>query len=237
MKFSDVTQIILPEGEVKQISVSGEVIWSKPASDYRDIYQRIESITASGHTAYFATDYIADNTTGLEITASVPAYADNIMGGSRISGTNSRYFPPYPYSASRLYAGWNTSRSMSASTAINTKYMCRLNWLNCRAAQIMSAAGTLLTNGSVSFGTTALAEQASPIYFFCASNGSGTSHSYIRDMTLYGARISQDGEIVREYVPCRRKEDGVIGLYELNTGEFLTNAGTGDFVAGADIEW
>lgn len=45
-----------------------------------------------------------------------------------------------------------------------------------------------------------------------------------------------DGEIlVRDFVPCYRKSDNVAGLYDLVNDIFYTNAGTGDFIVGADI--
>jgi len=41
--------------------------------------------------------------------------------------------------------------------------------------------------------------------------------------------------LLRDYVPAKRNSDGVIGLYDTVTNEFCGNAGTGEFVAGAEI--
>lgn len=49
--------------------------------------------------------------------------------------------------------------------------------------------------------------------------------------TLYYATIWLDGEMVRDYVPCRRKSDGAIGLYETVEGNFCTGE-----VANAPLE-
>lgn len=38
-----------------------------------------------------------------------------------------------------------------------------------------------------------------------------------------------------DFVPCYRKADGEIGFYETVTGTFLTNAGTGEFGKGPDV--
>ena len=40
---------------------------------------------------------------------------------------------------------------------------------------------------------------------------------------------------VIDLIPCRRKSDNVLGMYDLVNNTFLTNAGTGDFIAGADV--
>ncbi|MBR3423660.1 MAG: hypothetical protein IKG80_04140 [Clostridia bacterium] len=40
---------------------------------------------------------------------------------------------------------------------------------------------------------------------------------------------------VHYYVPCYRKSDNEIGLYDLVTDDFLTNAGTGTFRKGGNV--
>lgn len=42
-------------------------------------------------------------------------------------------------------------------------------------------------------------------------------------------------DIMHDFVPCYRKSDGVIGMYDLVTGTFYTNAGSGTFTKGNDV--
>lgn len=65
---------------------------------------------------------------------------------------------------------------------------------------------------------------------FYTNNGNG------RAMSLYGARFSQGSEIVRDYIPCYRKSDGTVFLYETVSRTFLSNAG-GTFDLGPDVPW
>ena len=58
-----------------------------------------------------------------------------------------------------------------------------------------------------------------------------------RAMTFYGARLSQDGEVVREYIPCYRKSDGEIGVFETFTQTFLPSQEANGFTHGEEIEW
>lgn len=44
-----------------------------------------------------------------------------------------------------------------------------------------------------------------------------------------------DGGITHNFVPCYRKSDGVIGLYNTGNNVFYTNVGTGTFTKGADV--
>lgn len=49
--------------------------------------------------------------------------------------------------------------------------------------------------------------------------------------------ILYDGdEKVREFYPCYRKSDSVIGLYDKVTNEFYPNNGSGVFIKGADVQ-
>lgn len=48
-------------------------------------------------------------------------------------------------------------------------------------------------------------------------------------------KIYDDIELVRNYIPCYRKSDNVVGMYDLVEDKFHTNSGTGDFVAGPEV--
>lgn len=52
---------------------------------------------------------------------------------------------------------------------------------------------------------------------------------------LYYLKFYSNNILVGDFVPCYRKSDGVIGLYDLVTKEFYTNSGTGTFTAGNNI--
>lgn len=52
---------------------------------------------------------------------------------------------------------------------------------------------------------------------------------------LYYFYFNQDGTDVFNMVPCYRKADGEIGMYDLVSKTFFTNAGTGTFTKGAEV--
>lgn len=52
---------------------------------------------------------------------------------------------------------------------------------------------------------------------------------------LYELKFYDNNVIVRYFVPCYRKSDNVIGLYDTVTNVFYTNLGTGTFEKGKDI--
>jgi hypothetical protein len=59
----------------------------------------------------------------------------------------------------------------------------------------------------------------------------GTNGFYGR---IYSFNIIRDGKAIFNMVPCYRKSDGAIGMYDLSFGVFYQNSGTGEFLKGAD---
>ena len=64
--------------------------------------------------------------------------------------------------------------------------------------------------------------------FIFALNYNG-SRNYPVSAKLYSTKLIENGVLTRDFIPCYRKVDGVIGLYDLVTNEFFTNKGTGVF--------
>lgn len=52
---------------------------------------------------------------------------------------------------------------------------------------------------------------------------------------IYYAKANVKGTDIFELIPCYRKKDGVVGMYDMISKEFFTNAGTGDIVAGPEV--
>ena len=52
---------------------------------------------------------------------------------------------------------------------------------------------------------------------------------------IYSFYAEANGVSIISLIPCYRKSDGVIGMYDTVSGAFFTNAGTGAFTKGADV--
>lgn len=223
---------IKPEDMAAEIaSIEGG---GSPEPDPRDQYQRVEYINTDG-AAYVVTDIFADNTCGMEMVASFPTVADRACMGSRQDSNNTRFFTPYPLSLSSTYFGFNGAIKISASINTNKAYRWQTNFVNSRLASVCDMDG--INKGSTVISGT-LAPHTAPIYIFATVRCETGNASSVRKLSLYSARISQGTDVVREYIPCYRKSDGVAGLFEKITGQFLENAaGVGSFAVGADIDW
>lgn len=77
--------------------------------------------------------------------------------------------------------------------------------------------------------------QQIPLYIFASNTTTlGVAGCYAK-AKLYSCKVYDNDVLVRDYIPCYRKSDNVIGLYDLVTNTFFTNAGTGTFLKGADV--
>lgn len=209
--------------------IGGGVVYD-PSADY----QRVEYINTSDG-AYITTDVYADNNTGVEMIASFPSVADHVCMGSRQDSGNTRFYAPYPLSTTSTYFGFNAATKISATITLNTPYHWQTNLLNSRLALVCDISGT--NKGSVAISAT-LASHSAPIHIFSIARGDTGAVTSPRKLNLYGARISQGCDIVRNYIPCYRKSDNEIGLYDTITGQFLSNAAdVGEFTIGPEIEW
>lgn len=66
--------------------------------------------------------------------------------------------------------------------------------------------------------------------YLMAGNTGGTANGQAT-LRLYFCTIYDDGEKVREFIPCRNASN-VVGMYDLVDGKFYGNSGTGTFTAG-----
>ena len=154
--------------------------------------------------------------------------------GSRENSDATRFYCAYPMNANNIYYGFNTGASVSCALKVDTIYRMQTNFLNSRLVNAYDEDG--IRKGGASLSGT-LVQQTAPVSVFGYNYASTGNVSSKREFKLYSARCSQRHEVVREYIPCYRKSDGAVGLYEKFSGTFLGNQGGGSFAAGPEIDW
>ena len=63
-------------------------------------------------------------------------------------------------------------------------------------------------------------------------NGSSV---YISRIALYRLKISEGNDITNDFIPCYRKSDDAVGLYDMINGQFYGNNGTKAFIKGSNV--
>ena len=59
--------------------------------------------------------------------------------------------------------------------------------------------------------------------------------NYYVDAKVYNITLKEDGTKTMELIPCYRKSDNEIGMYDIVNDVFYTNQGTGTFLKGGDV--
>lgn len=90
--------------------------------------------------------------------------------------------------------------------------------------------GTRLGSNNVSYRDVGL----KPFLFCMNVSGTAGYHGASR-IYSYKRFNNSTNEVYQELVPCYRTQDNVAGMYDLVSGSFLTNAGSGTFVVGPDV--
>ena len=184
-------------------------------------YQEVEYIESSG-TQYIDTGY-KPTSNNLRIACEFEYTADH-SASSVFGSESSGKYSIVPYGAPAFYVGSST-QLLAQTTALNTKY----------ALDAHANAGTLTvslngTTNSASYSGSVLTTVNMGI--FC-NIIAGVANQFC-SMKLYAMYIYDNGNLVRDFVPCYRKPDNVAGLYDLVNNVFYTNAGSGVFAVGAD---
>lgn len=215
------------DGKIKQgkwISKTNPAV-SVPAG-----YTQLEYIESSG-TQYINTDVSAPN--------GFKAILDWMF--TDFSGDNNKAVLGSEDSAAPWACNWLQKRGGSgyywslgaysvfgSSTAIsaNTRYSIDMS-------TIKGDSYLKVDGNSIITDTNSNDRSSNALYIF-ANNNAGTVGN-LSPARLYSCKIIKDDETVRNYIPAKRNSDGVVGLYDLVSKLFFTNAGTGTFTAGSEI--
>ena len=191
-------------------------------------YQEVDYIESSG-TQYIDTGMKANQNTSVEITIEGLTNSSAKILGSRSSATSNNFSILTGLVGGTLslvtdFQNYQNNRlSVNITNGLNDKYTIKIN--NSKMSineteQAISSYTNFTTPGN--------------IYIF---NASGTYPAgYINASTkLYYCKVWNNGTLVRNFIPCYRKSDNVIGLYDTVNDTFYTNAGTGDFTYGTEV--
>lgn len=185
--------------------------------EYEYTFDTLEYIESTG-AQWIDTGIATTNSDfGFTLDAMPLTNSDTYPIGSRASDGGKRFFGIRSNSSSVFAYGWQWYKSSPASQSyVNVRTQMSLNWLNAKQASIGNDVVELQD---------AVIDNGRNITLF------GVSGSLLWKGRIYSARISNNYQLVADYVPVR-KLDGTVCMYDFISGEFKTNAGSGTFVAG-----
>lgn len=177
-------------------------------------YQQCEYIASSG-TQYIDMDYIPNPST------------EFLMDYQFISATNSRIGST---SGGRFYIG---RVGANWQCGMGDTYNTQISGGNSNRHIFETRADGFYVDDSKIWSGTLNQTTYATIYLF-GLNASG-SLSFQHSAQCYEVKIFESGSLVKHFIPCYRKSDTEIGLYDLIGRQFYTNDGTGTFTKGQDV--
>ena len=212
--------------EVKAIyaGVGGvaKLIWEQSGGSWRDVYQQVEFIQGTG-TQYINVGYVITSTSVM--TAEFQMTTTSASAGTYFLGatsSNGRFGVGINASGSFLFGLGGGYHARSANT---NKQTLVIN----NSTKRITQNGTNRTASSGSYSTV-----TNPNWF-------GILGSYNTDNVLTFGKVKVYHIAIQEanasdpshdYYPVYRKSDNEPGVYDIVTGNFYTNSGTGTIIVG-----
>lgn len=191
-------------------------------SDLPDEYVRVEYIQSNG-TQYIDTGFKPNNNTRIiiDMQCTSATTTSHVYFGSRTAqSSNSFCFWGYGANAPRSDYGSTAHQTFTGSESTNRLIIDKNK-------NVITYGTNQLTHATNTF------QGAYNVYLFCL-NTAGTANAF-SSMKVFNCKIYDNNVLIRDFIPCRNRTSGVVGLYDLINGTFYTNKGTSTFAIGADI--
>ena len=192
-------------------------------------YQEVEYIESTG-TQYIDTEYVLKSSSVVEIEVSLKQSipkADGALFGSRASDYGNQNVLWF-----NNIMDVNTA-TFQASIGSDTYTNNTLNFNRFYRVKFGFKELYLDDNKINTFKNNFYENDVSLILFGIKTGETVDSRRFYGKVKSF--KITTDGDVVRNFIPCYRKSDNVIGFYDVIGNKFYTNKGTSNFLKGENI--
>ena len=208
-----------------------------------DGYTPLEYIESTG-TQYIDTGCALKNTTGIymEIDDSNKHQPSTMAAYFIGTGASNkyRYYGYFLRNNKTSYWAWNGQNASvgegQMGSNIQTNYShLYINYMNDRKYIYSNGTDNIYVQNDL---PEINVEQTKSLYLFAINqpNTQDNTAAYFSVGKLYKLKLSENQTIVHNLIPARRDSDNAIGMYDTVNNQFLTNSGTGKFIAGPEID-
>jgi len=183
-------------------------------------YQQVDYISCSG-SQYIDTGFKPNGQTGVEISMSNVTTNAVLFGAYNSTWTDGYGMYCNAYNWNNFYYHYYSNTLISLTPPAD--FILRFE------------KGSTIINGVLQASISEKTFTVNHNLYLLAGNWAGSRAEQPTTCKLKDAKIWDNGVLIHEYVPCYRKADGVIGLYDIIQREFKTNAGSGSFSKGGDV--
>lgn len=187
-------------------------------------YTQVEYLESTG-TQYIDTGIYPSNNTKVEVVFSTSSKPDQFLYGARTAITNPEegHYTNVCLLENIIYCGFDTN---------NQSYDCTYN--SDKNTVVNSQDGLYLNGTLITTYAEATFTSQRSMYLFGLHESSGVElHKF--NGKIYSFKTYESGTLTHNLIPCTRDTDSKPGMYDTMTDTFMTNAGTGEFMAGAEV--
>lgn len=184
-------------------------------------YQEIDYIQSSG-TQYIDTGYIPDTYEEFDVDVTYLTGNGCLFGAYNTTWTDG--IGMYHNSSTSSYDYRHYCDNVATSKAGSTNNRQKISFRD----------GSVTVNGTQVSSLETRTFSVDSSICILASNMGGTKGNYLT-ARLHRFKIYKGLVLIHDYIPCYRKSDNVAGMYDVETNTFYTNAGTGTFVKGPNV--
>lgn len=239
--FLTLQSLTIPEGAVTKITSGSNVLWEKNTDGLPSIYQQVEWIgnaVASGIKTYLDLGFAFDTKAKIEMTQYVQSSAIGtgyIFGSAENSGKlRCMLTSPNGSAGNLLFYGSTGSSYVSVQPTLTYNTYNEYTFI-LESGKLYAYNKT--TNSEKTVTTQGTVTMTNKLYLF-AQNYNGTARFAGTNRISAFKYYDKNDELICDLVPCYRKSDSVIGMYDLVRKTFLTNVSGDDtkvFEKGADV--
>jgi hypothetical protein len=197
-------------------------------------YRRVRYIEGTG-TQYIDTNYKPNPSTGIEVMFQFNdlTYQQRVFGIDSSDNSNPLSYSLYINGSGKLAYAYQNGKGNWRNLGVKVNTLAHNYEFNVTSGSIMydSKQFTINTNPTNT--------SAYNLLIMARNNytSSGVKVNNFASIKIYTFKIYENGTLIRDYVPCYRTSDGVIGMYDKVGNSFYTNAGAGEFKKGENINF
>jgi hypothetical protein len=191
-------------------------------------YQQVEYIQSSG-TQYIETNVnLSNDSFKISTKMSVTEFEQQEQAIMSIWLSNYSYWNCFITTSKKISLYLGGHNIIDKVLELNKQYNLEVERINNSDWKVS------LDNDTVNANYSPSSTNETTLKLFTRGDVPATSYSNTH-IKMYGCKIIKINTLVRNFIPCYRKSDNVIGLYDLVNNVFYTNAGTGTFTKGNDV--
>lgn len=193
-------------------------------------YQEVEYIATSG-TQYIDTGYVLKSNKFkvnliTQFTGANTSTFASYVGFMKSSSAVTPRFGIHNYTSGKFMYGADATLSTESTI---TKEKILLVFKGDGTTQSLSVDGTVHSSA------TSYDMSGNTLSMYLGARNVSSAVNNALSARFYRFKLSVNGELVRDLIPCYRKSDSVVGMYDLVNGGFYTNKGSGSFTKGPDL--